>query len=187
MRLDDRLCLRVIIGGTEHGDKELIAVEDGRRESEASWLELLTGLRERGLVQGPKWAVGEGALGFWKALNTLSAGSEHQRCWVHKTANVLNKLPQSMQPKVTAERNELWMAATREDAERAFDRSLKRVDATYPQAMDCLSKERVALLAFYDLPGRALAASPHHQPDRIDLRHGAAAHQTSTQLRVAQH
>ena len=152
MRLDDRLCLLVIIGVTEHGHKELIAVEDGHRESEASWLELLTGLRERGLIQGPKLAVGDGALGFWKALSKVYPGTEHQRCWVHKTANVLNKLPKSMQPKVKAELHEIWMAATREDAERAFDLTIKRFEAKYPQAMDCLSKDRDALLAFYDYP-----------------------------------
>jgi transposase-like protein len=104
VRLDDRLCLLVIIGVTEHGHKELIAVEDGHRESEASWLELLTGLRERGLTRGPKLAVGDGALGFWKALSKLYPDTEHQRCWVHKTANVLNKLPKSIQPKVKTPR-----------------------------------------------------------------------------------
>jgi transposase-like protein len=152
VRLDDRLCLLVIIGVTERGDKELIAVEDGHRESEASWLELLTGLRERGLTQGPKLAVGDGALGFWKALSKVYPGTMHQRCWVHKTANVLNKLPKSMQPKVKAELHEIWMAATREDAERALDRTLKRFQAKYPQAMDCLRKDRDALLAFSAYP-----------------------------------
>jgi transposase-like protein len=152
VRLGERLCLLVIIGVTEHGHKELIAVEDGMRESEASWLELLTGLRERGLTQGPKLAVGDGALGFWKALSKVYPGTAHQRCWVHKTANVLNKLPKSMQPKVKAELHEIWLAETREDAERAFDRTLKRFEPKYPQAMDCLRKDRDALLAFYDYP-----------------------------------
>ncbi len=152
VRLDDRLCLLVTIGVTEHGHKELIAVEDGMRESEASWLELLTGLRERGLRQEPKLAIGDGALGFWKALGKVYPGTGHQRCWVHKTANVLNKLPKSMQPKVKAERHEIGMAESRKDAERAFDRTLKRFEAKYPQAMDCLHKDRDALLAFYDYP-----------------------------------
>jgi transposase-like protein len=152
VRLHEKLCLLVIIGVTEHGHKELVAVEDGMRESEASWLELLTGLRERGLTQGPKLAVGDGALGFWKALSKVYPGTEHQRCWVHKTANVLNKLPKSMQPKVKAELHEIWLAETREDAERAFDRTLKRFEPKYPQAMDCLRKDRDALLAFYDYP-----------------------------------
>jgi putative transposase len=152
VRLDDRLCLLVIIGVTEHGHKELIAVEDGHRESEASWQELLTGLRERGLTSGPKLAVGDGALGFWKALAKLYPDTEHQRCWVHKSANVLNKLPKSVQPKVKADLHEIWMAETREDAHKAFDRTLKRFQAKYPQAMDCLAKDRDALLAFYDYP-----------------------------------
>jgi len=152
VRLDEKLCLLVIIGVTEHGHKELIAVEDGMRESEASWLELLTGLRERGLRQGPKLAIGDGALGFWKALGKVYPGTEHQRCWVHKTANVLNKLPKSMQPKVKAELHAIWMAESRKDAERAFDRTLKRFEAKYPQAMDCLRKDRDALLGFYDYP-----------------------------------
>ena len=152
VRMDDRVCLLVIIGVTEHGHKELIAVEDGMRESEASWLELLTGLRERGLAQGPKLAVGDGALGFWKALNKLYPDTEHQRCWVHKTANVLNKLPKSVQPKVKADLREIWRAESRKDAERAFDRTLKRFEAKYPHAMNCLRKDRQALLAFYDFP-----------------------------------
>ncbi len=152
VRLDDRLCLLVVIGVTEHGHKELIAVEDGHRESEASWLELLTGLRERGLTQGAKLAVGDGALGFWKALSKLYPDTAHQRCWVHKTANVLNKLPKSVQPKVKAELHEIWMAETREAAHKAFARTLKRFEAKYPQAMDCLAKDREALLAFYDYP-----------------------------------
>lgn len=152
VRLDDRLCLLVIIGVTEQGRKELIAVEDGHRESEASWRELLTGLRERGLRQGAKLAVGDGALGFWKALNKLYPDTAHQRCWVHKTANVLNKLPKSVQAKVKAALHEIWMAETREAAHRAFGRTLKRFAGKYPQAMDCLGKDRDALLAFYDYP-----------------------------------
>ena len=152
VRLDDRLCLLVVIGVTEHGHKELIAVEDGHRESEASWLELLTGLHERGLTQGPKLAVGDGAPGFWKALNKLYPDTAHQRCWVHKTANVLEKLPKSVQPKVKAALHEIWMAETREDAHKAFARTLKRFEAKYPKAMDCLAKDREALLAFYDYP-----------------------------------
>lgn len=152
VRLDDRLCLLVMIGVTEHGHKELIAVEDGHRESEASWQELLSGLRERGLTSGPKLAVGDGALGFWKALAKRYPDTAHQRCWAHKTANVLNKLPKSVQPRVKADLHEIWMAETRADAHKAFDRTLKRFQAKYPQAMDCLSKDRDTLLAFYDYP-----------------------------------
>ena len=152
VRLDERVCLLVIVGVTEHGDKELVAVEDGHRESEASWYELLVGLRERGLTVGPKLAIGDGALGFWKALAKLYPDTAHQRCWVHKSANVLEKLPKSVQPKVKAALHEIWMAETREDAHQAFERTLKRFGAKYPKAMECLAKDRDALLAFYDFP-----------------------------------
>jgi len=152
VRMDDRLCLLVIIGVTEQGRKELVAVEDGRRESEASWTELLTGLRERGLTNAPKLAIGDGAMGFWSALSKVYPETDHQRCWVHKTANVLNKLPKSVQSKVKADLHEIWMAETRDEAYKAFDRTVKRFDAKYPKAMECLVKDREALLAFYDYP-----------------------------------
>lgn len=152
VRMDDRLCLLVIIGVTEQGRKELVAVEDGFRESADSWETLLTGLRERGLTQAPKLAVGDGAMGFWLALSKIYPETDHQRCWVHKTANVLNKLPKSVQPKVKADLHEIWMAETRFDAHKAFDRTLKRFEAKYPRAMECLAKDRDELLAFYDYP-----------------------------------
>lgn len=152
VRMDDRLCLLVIIGVTEQGRKELVAVEDGFRESADSWETLLTGLRERGLTQAPKLAVGDGAMGFWAALSKVYPETEHQRCWVHKTANVLNKLPKSVQPKVKADLHEIWMAETRFDAHKAFDRTVKRFEAKYPKAMACLAKDRDELLAFYDYP-----------------------------------
>ncbi|ANB03644.1 IS256 family transposase [Ectothiorhodospira sp. BSL-9] len=152
VRMDDRLCLLVIIGVTEHGRKELVAVEDGFRESADSWEALLTHLRERGLTTGPKLAVGDGAMGFWAALSKIYPQTDHQRCWVHKTANVLNKLPKSVQPKVKSDLQEIWMAQTREMAHQAFDRTLKRFEAKYPKAMACLAKDRDELLAFYDYP-----------------------------------
>jgi len=152
VRMDDKLCLLVVIGVTEHGHKELVAVEDGYRESEKSWNELLTGLRERGLTVAPKLATGDGALGFWKALAKVYPQTRHQRCWVHKTANVLNKLPKAMQPKVKADLHDIWMAQTRKAAHQALDRTLARYQAKYPKAMDCLAKDRDSLLAFYDFP-----------------------------------
>jgi len=152
VRMDDRLCLLVIIGVTKQGRKELVAVEDGFRESADSWETLLTGLRERGLTQAPKLAVGDGAMGFWLALSKIYPETDHQRCWVHKTANVLNKLPKSVQPKVKADLHDIWMAETRFDAHKAFDRTLKRFEAKYPKAMACLAKDRDELLAFYDYP-----------------------------------
>ena len=152
VRMDDRLCLLVIIGVTEHGHKELVAVSDGYRESSASWEELLTSLRQRGLTHSPKLSAGDGALGFWNALSKVYPDSRHQRCWVHKTANILNKLPKSMQPKVKAALHEIWMASTRKDAYKAFDNTLELFGAKYPKAMECLSKDREELLAFYDFP-----------------------------------
>lgn len=152
VRLDDRLCLLVIVGVTEHGRKELVAVEDGHRESEASWLELLQDLKQRNLGSAPKLAVGDGALGFWKALAKTFPETRHQRCWVHKTANVLDKLPKSMQPKVKSALHDIYLAETREAAHKAFDSALKRFGAKYPKAMECLEKDREELLAFYDFP-----------------------------------
>jgi transposase-like protein len=152
VRLDDRLCLLVVIGVTEHGHKELVAVEDGHRESEASWRELLTDLRERGLELSPKLAVGDGALGFWKALSKVFPDTRHQRCWVHKTANVLDKLPKSVQPKVKSALHEIYLAETRDSAHKAFDSTLRRFRDKYPKAMENLEKDRDELLAFYDFP-----------------------------------
>lgn len=152
VRLDDRLCLLVIVGVTEHGRKELVAVEDGHRESEASWLELLQDLKQRNLGSAPKLAVGDGALGFWKALAKTFPETRHQRCWVHKTANVLDKLPKSMQPKVKSALHDIYLAETREAAHKAFDSALKRFGDKYPKAMECLEKDREELLAFYDFP-----------------------------------
>jgi len=152
VRMDDRLCLLVIIGVTEHGHKELVAVSDGYRESSASWEELLTSLRQRGLSHSPKLAAGDGALGFWNGISKVYPDTRHQRCWVHKTANILNKLPKSVQPKVKAELHEIWMASTRKDAYKAFDNTLELFATKYPKAMECLSKDREELLAFYDFP-----------------------------------
>lgn len=152
VRMDNKLCLLVIVGVTEHGHKELVAVEDGHRESEASWLELLESLKSRHLGVAPKLAVGDGALGFWKALTKAYPETRHQRCWVHKTANVLDKLPKSMQPKVKSALHEIYLADTREAAHKAFDEALKRFQDKYPKAMGCLEKDRDELLAFYDFP-----------------------------------
>ncbi len=152
MRLDDRLCLLVIVGVTEHGRKELVAIEDGYRESEASWLEVLRGLQQRGLSTVPKLATGDGALGFWKALHKVFPQTRQQRCWVHNTANVLNKLPKAVQPTVKAALHQIWQAETREQAHKAFDTALACFQDKYPKAMECLAKYRQELLAFYDYP-----------------------------------
>ena len=153
VRMDDRLCLLVIIGVTVNGTKELVAVESGYLESSASWEEVLTNLRLRGLEIGPKLAVGDGALGFWNALSKVYPDTVHQRCWVYKTGNILNKLPKSMQPKVKESLQEIWMASTRDDAYKAFDKTIELYSAKYPKAMECLLKDKDEMLAFYDFPG----------------------------------
>lgn len=149
---EDRQCILVLIGVTSEGKKELIAVHDGYRESEQSWKELLLDVKARGLAVDPKLATGDGALGFWKALPQVFPKTREQRCWVHKTANVLDKLPKRIQPGAKDMIHQIWMAATRDHAGEAFDKFLKTYEAKYPQATECLSKDRDVLLAFYDFP-----------------------------------
>ena len=149
---DDRPCLLVVMGATADGAKELVAMVDGQRESEASWTELLLGLRDRGLTDAPQVAVGDGALGFWAALAKVFPATKHQRCWVHKTANVLDKLPKSQQPAAKAAIHEIWMSATEAEATKAFDRFVATYEAKWPRAAACLEKDRAELLAFYDCP-----------------------------------
>lgn len=153
IRSDDaRQCILVIVGVTEQGQKEFVAIEDGYRESEQSWSELLLRLKSQGLTHGPKLAVGDGALGFWRALDKIYPETRHQRCWVHKTANVLNKLPKSVQPKAKQALHEIWLAPTREDAYKAFDTAVLTYSDKYPKAMQCLEKDKDQMLAFYDFP-----------------------------------
>jgi putative transposase len=153
VRLEDASqCILVVIGATADGKKELLAMLDGYRESEASWKELLLGLKQRGLTIDPKAAVGDGGLGFWKALPQVFGSTREQRCWVHKTANVLNKLPKSQQAKAKAAIHEIWMAESRADAEQAVDHFLVTYEAKYPKASECLAKDRNTLLTFYDFP-----------------------------------
>ena len=156
VRLEDpgnsRQCILVLMGATAEGKKELIAVADGYRESEQSWRELLLGLCARGLTLAPQLAVGDGALGFWKALQKVYPTTRDQRCWFHKTGNVLNKMPKSIQAKAKSMLHDIWMADTRASAERAFDLFLATYRPKYPAAASCLEKDREALLAFYDFP-----------------------------------
>jgi transposase-like protein len=149
---DDRPCVLVLMGATADGVKELIAIHDGQRESETSWLEVLTGLKDRGLKEAPKLATGDGSLGFWLALAKVFASTRQQRCWVHKTANVLDKMPKNQQPAAKAMLHEVWMAATRADAIKAFDRFIATYGVKWPKATDCLEKDRARLLEFYDFP-----------------------------------
>jgi putative transposase len=147
-----RACVLVIMGATDDGTKELIALADGCRESTASWRDVLLDLKQRGLETGPELAVGDGALGFWQAINEVYPETRHQRCWIHKMINVLNYLPQSQQASAKHKLQQIWMAATRAEAQRAFDAFIKCYEAKYPKATQCLQKDRDALLAFYDFP-----------------------------------
>jgi transposase-like protein len=153
VRLEDASqCILVIIGATADGKKELLAMLDGYRESAESWKELLLDLKQRGLTSAPKLAVGDGALGFWKALPQVFGSTREQRCWVHKTANVLNKLPKGQQAKAKAALHEIWMAESRTAAEEAFDHFLTSYEVKYVKAAECLAKDRDSLLTFYDFP-----------------------------------
>ena len=149
---EDRQCLLVVMGATADGRKELVAVQDGYRESTESWRELLLSLKDRGLSMAPKLAIGDGALGFWKALAEVYPTTRTQRCWVHKTANVLNKLPKRGQPGAKRALHQIWMAPTRDEANRAFELFIETYEPKYPKAVACLTKDREALLRFYDFP-----------------------------------
>ena len=156
VRLEDkanqRQCILVVMGATAEGKKELIAVVDGYRESEQSWKELLLDVKSRGLEIDPKLAVGDGALGFWAAVRKVFPSTAEQRCWTHKTANVLNKLPKGLQGKAKAMLHEIWMAQSKADAEKAFDLFIETFQGKYPKAAECLAKDREVLLVFYDFP-----------------------------------
>jgi len=145
-------CILVVIGATADGKKELVALADGFRESEQSWKEVLMDLKRRGLTIDPKLAVGDGALGFWKALPQVFGSTREQRCWVHKTANVLNKLPKHVQPKAKSDLQQIWMAETREDAHQAFATFVQVYQPKYPKAAECMAKDKGSLLSFYDFP-----------------------------------
>jgi putative transposase len=149
---DEAQCLLVIIGATADGTKELVGLTDGMRESTRSWTELLLDLQRRGLLIGPELAVADGALGFWQAIEDVWPKTRGQRCWVHKTANVLNKLPKSQQSRAKRALQDIWMAATKKDAEAAFNAFVATYAVKYDKAVDCLTKDREALLAFYDFP-----------------------------------
>ena len=145
-------CMLVILGATPEGKKELVGFQVGLRESAQSWRELLVDIKKRGLAIAPEVAVGDGALGFWKALDEVFPGTRHQRCWVHKTSNVLNKFPKSMHPAVKADLRDIWQAETRAAAEAAMDTFAEKYGAKYEKAVTCLVKDRETLLAFYDFP-----------------------------------
>jgi putative transposase len=149
---DDRACILVLIGATADGNKELLAVHDGVRESEQSWHEVLLDLKAQGLETSPELAVGDGSLGFWKAVRKVWPKTRSQRCWTHKTTNVLNYLPKRAQPEAKRRLHEIWMAETREEADRAFNTFVEVYEAKYPKAAGCIVKDREELMAFYDFP-----------------------------------
>lgn len=172
---NSKLCALVIIGVNERGEKHFLAIEDGTRESTQSWREILLGLKNRGL-NSPELAVGDGAMGFWSALDEIYPETRHQRCWMHKTGNVLNYLPKSQQPKAKKALHEIWQSATKEDAEKAFDLFVETYKDKYPKATHCLLKDRQELMAFYDFP------APHWQSLRttnpIESTFGTIRHRT---------
>jgi putative transposase len=152
VRLEEKQCLLVIIGAAEDGKKELLALDSGFRESELSWTEILLDLKNRGLNTPPELAIGDGALGFWKALAKVYSKTRWQRCWVHKTANILNKLAKSVQAKAKEKIQQIWMAPDKSEAQESFDDFIRLYGTKYPKALECLQKDREALLTFYDFP-----------------------------------
>jgi transposase-like protein len=176
LRADDaKLCCLVVIGVNERGEKHFLAIEDGQRESTQSWREVLQGLQSRGM-NAPQLAVGDGAMGFWAALEEVYPATRQQRCWMHKTMNVLNCLPKASQAKAKQALHNIWQAETRADAEKAFDDFIKRYDAKYPKATLNLQKDREELLAFYDYPAQHWQSLRTSNP--IESTFGTIRHRT---------
>ena len=186
VRLDEeRSCILVIMRADEHGTKELVAVSDGYRESTTSWREMLLDLRRRGLLAGPRLATADGALGFWKALREVYAGTREQICWFHKAGNLLDKMPKSVQSKAKTMIREMWQAPSLEEATGAYDQSCQAWATKYPKAVDCLRKDEQSLFSFYAFPAAHWVHLRTSNPIRVDLRHGAAADQADEGMRVA--
>lgn len=150
---DAKLCALVIVGVNDRGQKRFLAIEDGVRESTQSWREVLLQLKHRGM-DAPKLAIGDGAMGFWAALEEVFGTTRQQRCWMHKTLNVLNGVPKSVQSKVKQALHEIWQAETKQDAEKAFDLFIETFEPKYPKAALCLQKDQEELMAFYDFPAQ---------------------------------
>ncbi|WP_027951274.1 IS256 family transposase [Haliea salexigens] len=172
---DTKLCALVVIGVNERGEKHFLAIEDGVRESTQSWREVLLGLKARGM-NTPKLAVGDGAMGFWAALDEVYPDTRQQRCWMHKTGNVLNCAPRSVQPKMKSALHDIWQADTKEHAEAAFDQFEKLFEAKYPKAVQCLQKDREELMAFYDFPAQHWQSLRTTNP--IESTFGTIRHRT---------
>ena len=172
---DAKLCALVIIGVNEHGKKHFLAIEDGVRESTQSWREVLLKLKARGM-KAPSLAIGDGAMGFWSALDEVCPTTRHQRCWMHKAGNVLNALPKSTQPKAKQALHDIWQAETRKDANQAFDLFIKTYEDKYPKATRTLQKDREALLTFYDFPAKHWQSLRTTNP--IESTFGTIRHRT---------
>ena len=172
---DAKLCALVVIGVNDRGEKRFLAIEDGVRESTQSWREVLLDLKARGL-NAPSLAIGDGAMGFWAALEEVYGETRQQRCWMHKTGNVLYCVPKSVQSKMKTALHDIWQAETKEDAETAFDRFEKRFEAKYPKAVQCLQKDREELLAFYDFPAQHWQSLRTTNP--IESTFGTIRHRT---------
>lgn len=170
-----KLCALVVIGVNERGQKHFLAIEDGVRESTQSWREVLLKLKARGM-NIPELAIGDGAMGFWTALEEVYPQTRQQRCWMHKTMNVLNCLPKSAQPKAKQALHEIWQAQTRDDAEKAFDLFIKTYEPKYPKAAICLHKDREELMAFYDFPAQHWQSIRTSNP--IESTFGTIRHRT---------
>ena len=170
-----KLCALVIIGVNERGQKRFLAIEDGVRESTQSWREVLLKLKSRGM-NVPKLAIGDGAMGFWAALEEVYPESRHQRCWMHKTMNVLNCLPKSVQAKAKEALHDIWQAESKEDAEKAFDLFIETYEAKYPKAAKCIQKDHEELLAFYDFPAQHWQSIRTSNP--IESTFGTIRHRT---------
>ena len=151
---DDRQCVLVVIGARTDGKKEIVAIMDGFRESKISWQSLIRELKRMGLSKGPKLSIGDGSLGYWAALGEEFPETDHQLCWVHKTANVLDKLPQSLQSRAKTMIHNIYLAPTRKEADIAFDIFIEEFEAKYPKAVDCLRNNREKLLSFYNYPAQ---------------------------------
>ena len=151
---DDRQCVLVIIGARTDGKKEIVAIMDGFRESKLSWQSLIRELKRMGLSKGPKLSIGDGSLGYWAALDEEFPETDQQLCWVHKTANALDKLPQSLQSRAKTMIHNIYLAPTKREADIAFDIFIEEFEDKYPKAVDCLRNNRERLLAFYNYPAQ---------------------------------
>ena len=159
-----KTCVLVIIGATDDGKKELVAFNDGFRESTDSWLELLRDIKRRGLTIAPDLAIGDGAMGFWSAIEKEFPKTQCQRCWVHKTANILNKLPKSLQTHAKSKLHDIYMAPGKAQTEKAYNDFIATYQAKYPKAVECLKKDKDKLLTFLQLSCGALVSYSLYQP-----------------------